>query len=117
MTLIQQIAMTGWPEIKLLYVMSAGLIRPGFAELQIPACHGISMTTVSVCMDTGREKGSPPSDLAQQVGHFDGSESCIEALVAAFGPRTFNGLLQGVGGKHSEDDRLAGLQSDLGNPF
>ena len=50
-----------------------------------------------------------------QIYHLDGSRSAVIALVACFGPGTFNGLLNVFSGQHAEHNRDFGGKGGLGN--
>ena len=50
-----------------------------------------------------------------QIYHLDGSRSAVIALVACFGPGTFNGLLNVFSGQHAEHNRDFGGKGCLGN--
>jgi hypothetical protein len=107
--------MTGWTQMKLMGVMLMVMAAPMIGKQEAMVYKGTTMTSVRICMETMAAEPSCGSDLAQQVGHFNGGEGGVEALVPAFGARAFDGLLQGVGGEHSEDDGLSRLERHLGD--
>lgn len=63
------------------------------------------MTCVVVTLETGPGRISG-SDLAQEVGHLNRSQSRVEPFVAPLGTRAFDGLFEGVGRQHAENDRF-----------
>src|SRR5579871_6862393 len=56
-------------------------------------------------------------ERTQQIGHFDGGDSGIEAFVAALGSGPVNCLLQGIGGQHAEGHWHTRFRSRMGNSF
>ena len=52
------------------------------------------MSGIRITQEIDSPEGSPFSELAEEVRHFNSGEGSIESLVSSFSPRTFDGLLQ-----------------------
>ena len=46
----------------------------------------------------------------EEIDHLNGGQGAVIALVARLGTSPLDGLLDGVGGEHTEEHRLAGLE-------
>ena len=107
--------MTGWSVLRLWHVMLVMAVVQQIPKAGMTAYPGTAMTSVTVCMETVADDRIQGSDLAEEISHLDGSERSVESLVPALGTGAFDGLLKGVGGKDTEDDRLSRLQGNLGH--
>ena len=109
------IPMTGWTALRLWHVMVVMAVVQQIPKAGMTAYPGTAMTSVTVCMETVADDRNQGSDLAEEIGHLDGGERGVEALVPALGAGAFNGLLKGIGSQDPEDDRFSRLQGDLGH--
>ena len=56
------------------------------------------------------------SQAAEEVGHFDGGDGGVVALIAAFAARAIDGLLDGIRGQYSEGHGYAALEGHCRQP-